>query len=83
MEAFSIMENLVTLRPKVVQNLLEMCRSVKVKRLFLFLAQKADLPWFTKLNTANLDLGKGKRMIVKDGALDKTYEITVPRELAG
>lgn len=83
MEAFSIMENLVTLRPKVVQNLLEMCRSVKVKRLFLFLAQKADLPWFKKLNADNLDLGKGKRLIVKHGVLDKKYEITVPRELIG
>lgn len=60
-----------------------MCRSVKVKRLFLFLAQKADHAWFKKLNTADLDLGKGKRMIVKNGALDKTYGITIPKELAG
>ena len=83
MEAFSIMENLATLRPTVVQKLLEMCRSVKVKRLFLFLAQRAEHPWFKKLNTADLDLGKGKRMIIRHGVLDKTYAITVPKELTG
>ena len=81
-EAYSIMENLVTLRPRVVQQLLEMCRSVKVKRLFLFMAEKAGHPWSAKLNKATLDLGAGKRMIVKHGVLDKTYAITVPRELS-
>lgn len=81
-EAFSIMENLATLRPNVVQQLLERCRSVKVKRLFLFMAEKAGYPWFVKLNKAKLDLGAGKRVIAQHGVLDKAYAITVPRELA-
>ncbi len=81
LEAFSIVENLATLRPNVVQRLLEKCSSVKVKRLFLFMTEKAGHPWFVKLNKAELDLGAGKRVIAKQGVLDKTYEITVPREL--
>jgi hypothetical protein len=35
-EAKLLMEGLTTLRPKLVQKLLEACNSVKVKRLFLF-----------------------------------------------
>ncbi len=81
MEAFALMENLATLRPKVVQKLLTMCQSVKVKRLFLFMANRANHAWFGKLDVHKLDLGKGKRVIVKGGVLDKTYGITVPREL--
>jgi len=81
-EAFSIMENLATLRHQVLQNLLEMCRSVKVKRLFLFMAEKANHPWFSKLNIDKVNLGAGKRVIVKNGMLDKTYAITIPRELS-
>jgi hypothetical protein len=78
-EAMLLMENLATLRPQVVQTLLRDCRSVKVKRLFLYMAEKAAHPWFAKLDTAALDLGRGKRMIVKGGTLDKKYGITVPK----
>ena len=37
-EARLIMEGLTRLRPELVQELLGSCRSVKAKRLFLFLA---------------------------------------------
>ncbi len=78
-EAMRLMENLATLRPQVVQSLLQDCRSVKIKRLFLYMAEKAGHPWFGKLETSAIDLGRGKRMIIKGGTLDKKYEITVPR----
>lgn len=79
-EALRIMEGLMTLRPELVQQLLENCKSVKVKRLFLYMSEKADLPWFDELNLAKIDIGSGKRVIVDDGVLDKKYLITVPRE---
>jgi len=39
-ECYQIMKGLVNLRPGLAQELLERCRSVKVKRLFLFMAEK-------------------------------------------
>jgi len=40
-EARLLMEGLITLRPRVVQSLLEKCASVKVKRLFMLLKAHA------------------------------------------
>jgi len=82
-EAEKIIEGLTTLRPKLVQSLLEECNSVKVKRLFLFIAEKHNHEWIKELNTDRINLGSGKRVIVDDGMLDKKYNITVPREYAG
>lgn len=76
-EARLLMEGLTTLRPELVQELLEACRSVKAKRIFLFLAEEANQPWFKELDLSKVDLGKGKRSIVKGGRLDPKYEITV------
>jgi len=79
-EANKIMEGLTTLRPNLLQDLLENCNSVKVKRLFLYLAEKNKHPWFEDLTVRSINLGSGKRVIVKDGRLDKKYNITVPKE---
>ena len=70
------------MRPWLIQKLLEACTNVKAKRLFLWFAQRYHHPWFTKLETQGVDLGRGKRMIVRGGALDSKYLITVPREMA-
>lgn len=77
-ESQLIMENLVALRPDVVRRLLAACRSVKVKRLFLYMAEKKEAPWLSKLDPSQIDLGKGKRMIVPHGRFDAKYLITVP-----
>ena len=63
-----------------MQDLLERCSSVKVKRVFLFLAEKLELPFFLKLKLDDVDIGSGKRVIVKGGKYDAKYLITVPRE---
>ena len=79
-EAFEILENLTSLRSKVLQNLLENCTSIKVKRLFLHLADKVQHPWFKKIDLNKIDLGKGKRLIFKNGILDSKYQITIPKD---
>ncbi len=79
-EAMRIMEGLMTLRPKLIQNLLENCQSIKVKRLFLYMSEKLELPWFVELEVNKIDLGSGKRVIINNGVLDNKYLITVPRE---
>ena len=81
MECFELMEGLNNLPPKQVQALLENCQSVKVKRMFLYMAEKADHVWFKYLDIKNVDLGKGKRSIVKNGLFVDKYGITVPEEL--
>jgi hypothetical protein len=81
-EAVKIMEGLTTLRPKLVQELLEKCNSVKVKRLLLFITEKNDHLWMGELDLTKINLGAGKRVIVQDGFLDKKYQITVPRKYA-
>jgi hypothetical protein len=78
-EAMLIMESLLTLRPALVQKLLEACNSVKVKRLFLYMSGATNLPFVAKLDLAKVNLGKGDRTVVKGGRLDPKYRITVSR----
>ncbi len=80
-ECYELMEGLNNLRPKSAQRLLEACNSVKVKRLFLYLADKAGHKWLNYVSLENVDLGKGKRSIVKNGVYVSKYQITVPKEL--
>jgi hypothetical protein len=74
-----LMENLTTLRPSLVQGLLEQCTSVKVKRLFLWSAERAGHAWVDELDPTRADVGSGKRQLYKGGVLDPKYAITVPR----
>jgi hypothetical protein len=81
MECYELMEGLNNLSPKHVQTLLESCQSVKVKRLFLYMAEKAKHTWVEYLDKEKIDLGKGKRSLVKNGVFVDKYGITVPKEL--
>lgn len=80
-ESYKLMEGLNSLRPDHVQQLLESCNSVKVKRLFLYMAEKSGHQWFSKINVNTINLGTGKRSIVKNGVYISKYQITVPKEL--
>jgi len=79
--AWQIMEGLTTLRPDLMQELLEVCSSIKVVRLCLYMAEKNQLPWFGRLDKTKFNFGSGKRSIVKGGKLNKKYQITVPTNL--
>ena len=82
-QADDLFGGLATLSPGRISILLAGCRSVKVKRLFLWLAHRHAHPWLRHLRTENVDLGSGKRMLMRDGVLDTRVGITVPREMAG
>ena len=73
-----LFHGLSSLRPNVVQTLLESCRSVKVKRFFLWAAEYCGHDWVNRLDTSKLNLGSGKRRIYTNGRFDKKYKITVP-----
>jgi len=81
LEAYELMEGLNNLRPASVQKLLEACNSIKVKRLFLYLAEKANHDWMKYLDLNRVNLGSGKRAIVANGVYVAKYQITVPKEL--
>jgi len=81
-ECYHLMEGLSNLRPKVVQELLEKCNSVKVKRLFLFMASKARHQWLNFIDQNMIDLGKGDRSVVSRGVYYSDFQISIPKELA-
>ncbi|HXC95391.1 MAG TPA: type IV toxin-antitoxin system AbiEi family antitoxin domain-containing protein [Edaphobacter sp.] len=76
-----VMEGLANLRPQLLGKLLQECTSVKVKRLFLWYADRHGHAWFKHLDPASVDLGKGKRQLVSQGHFDSRYQITLPTEL--
>lgn len=80
-QADVLIEGLRNLNPRRLRTLLVDCKSVKVKRLFFWFAERHDHAWLQKLDRAAIDLGKGKRMVVRGGKLDPKYNITVPRDL--
>ncbi len=77
-----IMEGLANLSPRRLQSLLETTQSVKVKRLFFFFADRHNHNWLPRIEREKIDLGKGKRMLVKGGKFNAKYQITVPEEFA-
>ncbi len=76
--ADKLMQSAATLSPRRVQAALEACRSIKVKRLFLWLAERHSHSWLKKLDLDRINLGRGKRQLVPEGRLDPKYMITVP-----
>jgi hypothetical protein len=80
-QADMLMEGLSNLSPNRLQKLLMDCRSVKVKRLFLWFSERHNHAWFKRLELSGVDLGKGKRQIVRGGRYDSKYKITVPEDL--
>lgn len=74
-EAMQVMESLTTLRPKLVQRLLETCTSVKTKRLVMHAAERLKLPWTSRIDLAQVDFGSGPRTIHQGGRLDKKFNL--------
>jgi hypothetical protein len=75
------MEQLTTLRSDVVQELLENTGNLKIKRLFLYMAQKASHEWFDRIDRGEINLGTGKQKLTDNGVYLSEYKITIPKEL--
>lgn len=74
-----IFEGLTTLRPNIVNELLQTCESKKIKRLFAFFMEFYNHTWTNFINLKNIDFGVGKMQIVKGGTMNKKYRITIPK----
>ncbi len=81
MDLFYIMEQLTTLRPEMVQRLLETTKSLKVKRMFLYMVEKTGHYWQDAIDTSKIELGTSKLQLTKNGIYVSKYKITVPKEL--
>ena len=79
-QAQLMMEGAANLKPSLLQSILQECRQVKAKRLFLWIAREQGHAWFRHIDQTRIDLGSGKRQIVKGGVLDDEFMITVPGE---
>ena len=80
-QADMLLQSLTSLSPTRLARLLGECRSVKVKRLFLWFAERHGHAWLKRLDREDIDLGSGKRMLVRGGKLDPKYLITIPADL--
>jgi len=80
-QADVLMEGLSNLSPRRLYTLLAACSSVKVKRLFLWFAERHHHSWLKKLDRKEIYLGHGKRVLVQGGKLDPTFNITVPESI--
>lgn len=79
--ADAILQGMARLRPELVSRLLRECRSVKVKRLFLALAERHRHAWLTYLDLDGVDLGSGNRALGVGERLHPKYRITLPKDL--
>lgn len=80
-EAHATLQGMSGLRPSEVNALLRRCQSIKAKRLFLALADRANHAWLEHLDMEGVDLGRGKRALFPGGRLDPRYQITLPADL--
>jgi hypothetical protein len=80
-DLYYVMEMMSLLHPLKVHELLKDCKFIKVKRLFLYMAEKAGHDWFRMLDTSKISLGTGKRAMVSNGVYNNKYQITIPKEL--
>ncbi len=78
-EASKLIETLTQLRPNLVQSLLEKCKSIKAKRLFLYLADKFQHQWLPKVDLSKVSLGHGNRVIGEGGDYHPKYQLSLPK----
>ncbi len=78
-EAQQLMEGLPALRPRLLQDTLMACRSVKAKRLFLALAEFVGHHWFNEIEISKIDLGFSNRILSIDGVSHPRLRISVPK----
>ena len=81
MDLYYVMEQLTTLRSDIVQHLLETLDNNRVKRMFLYMAEKAGHFWFEELHPEKIDVGTGKIQAATNGTFNRKYNMTIPKDL--
>ena len=81
MDLYYLMEQLTSLDPVNVQKALGNTSSQRIKRMFLYMAEKAGHYWFDMLDSDSLGISNSKLQLVENGTYISKYKITVPKEL--
>jgi hypothetical protein len=81
MDLYYIMEQLTSLRSDVVQTLLESIKNIRVKRMFLFMGEKAGHYWYDMLELDKIDIGTSKLQLAGNGVYISKYRMTIPEVL--
>ncbi len=76
-----VIEKLHTLRPNLLQHLLEDCLSIKAKRLLIAIADSAKLSWLKRIKLDRVDLGTGPISLKKGAKLHPEYLISLPESV--
>jgi hypothetical protein len=76
-EAYQIMELIQSVKPVLMQKLLEECTSVKVVRLLFCFADQAGLQWIQVLDKTRINFGSGVRTIEKGGKFNAAYKLVL------
>jgi hypothetical protein len=71
-------DSLLSPNLNLIQELLEQCQSIKVKRFFLYLAERTHQSWIHDLDLTKVNLGRGKRSFDGGGILIKKYDLVLP-----
>ena len=82
MDLYLLMEQLTTLRPEVVEQVLLQSNNQRVKRMFLYMAEKAQHIWFEQLDLSHVGLTDSPLSVATGGTFISKYKITIPTELA-
>lgn len=75
-----IFESLTSLQPELLVQLLNVCRNVKVRRLFFVFADHHQHAWRKYVDASNIDFGSGPRALMKGGKFHPVYRIYVPTD---
>lgn len=82
LDVYMLLEQMSGLRPNVVQSLLENTTSQRVKRLFLYMAEKSQYDWFQSIDVSKIDLGGSVLQLTEqNGSFISKYNMVVPTEL--
>lgn len=82
MDLYLLMELLTVLRPREVEQVLRRVDNQRVKRMYLYMAEKAGHAWFEDIDISNVGLTDSPLRIEAGGTFINKYKITIPTELA-
>lgn len=81
LDLYLLMEQLTTLRPEVVTGVLERVGNQRVKRLYLYMAEKAKHVWLEDVDRERAGLTDSPLSVEKGGTFVNRYKMTIPTEV--
>lgn len=81
MDLFLLMEQLTVLRPDKVTEVLRKVDNQRVRRLYLYMAEKAGHVWLEDVDVEAIGLTTSPLTVVRGGSFVNRYKMTIPTEL--